>query len=79
MLTDLSAGCKIKDQDIVCCVKNNATLVGSLFTMHVTQVHIDLPTLSDTDKHVSNYKHGDYCVSCQYSYYAFRHKVHGEN
>jgi len=43
---------EIKDQDIVCCVKNSATLAGSLFTMHVTQVHIDLPTLSDTDKHV---------------------------
>jgi len=43
---------EIKDRDIVCCVKNSATLVGSLFTVHATQVHIDLPTLSDTDKHV---------------------------
>eukprot|EP01018_Ginkgo_biloba_P019377 Gb_17274 [translate_table: standard] len=43
---------ELKGQDVVCLVKNSATLAGSLFTMHVSQVHIDLPTLSDTDKHV---------------------------
>ena len=63
----------------MCRVKNNATLVGPLFRMHATQVHIDLPTLSDTDKHVSNCKHGYYCVSCQYSYNFFRQRVHGHD
>ncbi|XP_057507000.1 pyruvate kinase 2, cytosolic-like isoform X2 [Actinidia eriantha] len=36
--------------DIECLVKNTATLVGFIFTMHVAQVHIDLPTLTDVDK-----------------------------
>ena len=38
--------------DIKCLVKNTATLVGFIFTMHVAQVHIDLPTLTDVDKQV---------------------------
>lgn len=42
---------EIQGKDVVCFVKNSATLTGSLFTMHVSQVHIDLPTLSDADKH----------------------------
>uniref|UniRef100_A0A0D6QYY8 Pyruvate kinase n=1 Tax=Araucaria cunninghamii TaxID=56994 RepID=A0A0D6QYY8_ARACU len=42
----------IQGEDVICFVKNSATLAGSLFTMHVSQVHIDLPTLSDADKHV---------------------------
>jgi pyruvate kinase len=33
-------------------VKNNATLAGFIFNMHVSQVHIDLPTLTDTDNQV---------------------------
>lgn len=37
---------------MVCVIKNSATLAGSLFTLHVSQVHIDLPTLSDSDKEV---------------------------
>jgi Pyruvate kinase, barrel domain len=37
---------------VVCVVKNSATLAGSLFTLHVSQVHIDLPTLSGSDKEV---------------------------
>eukprot|EP00252_Welwitschia_mirabilis_P010002 TRINITY_DN2301_c0_g1_i1.p1 TRINITY_DN2301_c0_g1~~TRINITY_DN2301_c0_g1_i1.p1 ORF type:complete len:528 (+),score=104.18 TRINITY_DN2301_c0_g1_i1:113-1696(+) len=41
---------EISGQDVICLVKNTATLAGSLFTMHVSQVHIDLPTLSDADK-----------------------------
>jgi pyruvate kinase len=43
---------EMKGQDVVCLVKNTATLVGSLFTMHALKVRIDLPTLSDADKHV---------------------------
>ncbi|XP_052188991.1 pyruvate kinase 1, cytosolic-like [Diospyros lotus] len=36
--------------DIICLVKNSAILAGFLFTMHVSQVHIELPTLTDIDK-----------------------------
>ncbi|TKY62051.1 Pyruvate kinase, cytosolic isozyme [Spatholobus suberectus] len=39
-------------QDVVCTIKNSATLAGSLFTLHASQVHIDLPTLTDKDKEV---------------------------
>ncbi|CAH9090274.1 unnamed protein product [Cuscuta europaea] len=41
---------QVKGEDVVCVVKNSATLTGSLFTLHVSQVHIDLPTLSVKDK-----------------------------
>lgn len=43
----------MKGEDIVGVIKNSATLAGSLFTLHVCQVRIDLPTLSDKDKQVS--------------------------
>ena len=43
---------EIKDKDVICLVKNSATLAGSLFTAHASQVHIDLPTLTETDKEV---------------------------
>ncbi|KAL5992972.1 hypothetical protein ACLOJK_013892 [Asimina triloba] len=39
-------------KDVICLVKNSATLSGYIFTMHVAQVHIKLPTLSDKDKQV---------------------------
>uniref|UniRef100_A0A1D1YGS9 Pyruvate kinase n=1 Tax=Anthurium amnicola TaxID=1678845 RepID=A0A1D1YGS9_9ARAE len=39
-------------QDVICLVKNSATLAGFLFTIHVAQVHVNLPTLTDTDKQV---------------------------
>ncbi|KAK4396449.1 Pyruvate kinase, cytosolic [Sesamum angolense] len=42
----------VQGDDIVCVVKNSATLAGSLFTLHASQVPIDLPTLSDKDKKV---------------------------
>jgi len=45
----------VKGDDVVCIIKNTATLAGSLFTLHCSQIHIDLPTLSDEDKDVSNY------------------------
>ncbi|GFZ02461.1 pyruvate kinase family protein [Actinidia rufa] len=43
---------EVKGQDVVCVVKNTATLTGSLFTLHACQICIDLPTLSDKDKEV---------------------------
>lgn len=43
---------EVKGEDIVGVIKNSATLAGSLFTLHVCQVRIDLPTLSDKDKQV---------------------------
>ena len=44
---------EVKGEDVVCVCKNSATLAGSLFTLHASQVHIELPTLSDRDKEVS--------------------------
>ncbi|EOY09026.1 Pyruvate kinase family protein isoform 1 [Theobroma cacao] len=41
-----------KDQDVICLVKNTATLAGLIFTMHVSQVRINLPTLNEKDKQV---------------------------
>lgn len=41
---------EVKGADVVCIIKNTATLAGSLFTLHVSQIHIDLPTLSEADK-----------------------------
>ncbi|KAM0940320.1 putative pyruvate kinase [Dioscorea sansibarensis] len=43
---------ELKGDDMVCVIKNTATLAGSLFTLHISQIHIDLPTLSDADKDV---------------------------
>ncbi|KAJ0624688.1 putative pyruvate kinase [Helianthus annuus] len=33
-----------------CTIKNSATLAGALFTLHASQIHIDLPTLTEKDK-----------------------------
>lgn len=38
---------------MVCVIKNSATLAGSLFTLHASQIRIDLPTLTEKDKEVS--------------------------
>ncbi|KAL2555567.1 Pyruvate kinase family protein [Forsythia ovata] len=43
---------EVKGEDVVCLIKNSATLAGSLYTLHVSQIHIDLPTLTDKDKEV---------------------------
>ena len=43
----------MKGNDVVCVIKNSATLAGSLFTLHASQIRIELPTLSDKDKEVS--------------------------
>lgn len=44
---------EVNGDDVICMVKNSATLAGSMFTLHASQVHIDLPTLTDRDKEVS--------------------------
>lgn len=44
-----------RGKDILCLVKNSATLLGSIFTMHASQVHIDLPTLTDVDRQVTRW------------------------
>ncbi|KAI3746301.1 hypothetical protein L6452_08728 [Arctium lappa] len=41
---------KIEGDDVICKIKNSATLAGALFTLHASQIHIDLPTLTDKDK-----------------------------
>ncbi|KAL8090310.1 hypothetical protein AgCh_039689 [Apium graveolens] len=41
---------EVKGEDVVCLIKNSATLSGSLYTLHVSQIRIDLPTLTDKDK-----------------------------
>ncbi|CAL5194162.1 unnamed protein product [Lathyrus oleraceus] len=38
--------------NVVCTIKNSATLAGALFTLHASQIHIDLPTLIEKDKEV---------------------------
>ncbi|XP_020212292.1 pyruvate kinase 1, cytosolic isoform X1 [Cajanus cajan] len=43
---------EVTGDDVICTIKNSATLAGSLFTLHASQVHIDLPTLTDKDKEV---------------------------
>ena len=52
---------KVKGNDVVCVVKNAATLAGSLFTLHASQIRIELPTLSDKDKQVCVGQKGDVC------------------
>uniref|UniRef100_A0A803N7P2 Pyruvate kinase n=1 Tax=Chenopodium quinoa TaxID=63459 RepID=A0A803N7P2_CHEQI len=41
-----------KGEDVVCLIKNSATLSGPLYTLHVSQIHIDRPTLTEKDKEV---------------------------
>lgn len=42
----------MKGDNVVCFIKNSATLAGTLFTLHASQIHIEMPTLSDKDKEV---------------------------
>ncbi|PRQ56354.1 putative pyruvate kinase [Rosa chinensis] len=39
-------------EDVVCLIKNSAILAGSMYTLHVSQIRIDQPTLTDLDKEV---------------------------
>ncbi|KAJ8449791.1 hypothetical protein Cgig2_001447 [Carnegiea gigantea] len=41
-----------KGSDIICRVKNSATLAGFIFNMHFSKVRINLPTVTDTDKQI---------------------------
>ncbi|XVE68676.1 hypothetical protein DITRI_Ditri09bG0087700 [Diplodiscus trichospermus] len=41
---------ELSGEDVVCLIKNSATLSGSLYTLHVSRIHIDMPTLTDKDK-----------------------------
>ncbi|KAF7811564.1 pyruvate kinase 1, cytosolic-like [Senna tora] len=43
---------EVHGDDVTCLIKNSATLAGSLYTLHVSQIRIDLPTLTDNDKEV---------------------------
>ncbi|PHU00136.1 hypothetical protein BC332_29923 [Capsicum chinense] len=43
---------EVNGEDVVCSIKNSATLAGPLYTLHVSQIRIDLPTLTDKDKKV---------------------------
>ncbi|OMO77901.1 Pyruvate kinase [Corchorus olitorius] len=43
---------ELSGEDVVCLIKNSATLSGSLYTLHVSQIRIDMPTLTDKDKEV---------------------------
>jgi pyruvate kinase len=54
---------EVTGQDVVCTIKNSATLAGALFTLHASQVHIDLPTLTEKDKEVISSYHLHLLVS----------------
>ncbi|XP_022744191.1 pyruvate kinase 1, cytosolic-like isoform X2 [Durio zibethinus] len=41
---------ELSGEDVVCLIKNSATLSGPLYTLHVSQIRIDMPTLTDKDK-----------------------------
>ncbi|MBA0780630.1 hypothetical protein Gotri_004709, partial [Gossypium trilobum] len=43
---------EVCSEDVVCLIKNSATLSGTLYTLHVSQIRIDMPTLTDKDKEV---------------------------
>ncbi|XP_021865530.1 pyruvate kinase 1, cytosolic [Spinacia oleracea] len=43
---------EVKGDDVICLINNSATLDGTLFTLHASQVRIDMPTLSEKDKEV---------------------------
>ncbi|KAH0864890.1 hypothetical protein HID58_082101 [Brassica napus] len=43
---------EVKGDDVICLSRNAATLAGSMFTLHASQVHIDMPTLTEKDKEV---------------------------
>jgi hypothetical protein len=61
----------VKGEDVICIIKNFATLAGTLFTLHASQIRIDLPTLSDKDKEVSLELTPfiDCCMGCAASLY----------
>uniref|UniRef100_A0A7N0TUK2 Pyruvate kinase n=2 Tax=Kalanchoe fedtschenkoi TaxID=63787 RepID=A0A7N0TUK2_KALFE len=61
--------------DVICLVKNSAVLSGFIITIHVSQVRINLPTLSDTDKQVIC----DWGARNSVSFISLSHTRHGED
>jgi pyruvate kinase len=43
---------ELRGEDVVCLIKSSASLKGFLFTLHVSRIRFNLPTLSDSDKDV---------------------------
>ncbi|KAJ4776214.1 Pyruvate kinase [Rhynchospora pubera] len=43
---------ELRGEDVVCLIKSSGSLKGSLFTLHISRIRVDLPTLSDSDKDV---------------------------
>ncbi|KAJ4775650.1 Pyruvate kinase [Rhynchospora pubera] len=43
---------ELRGEDVVCLIKSSGSLKGPLFTLHVSRIRVDLPTLSDSDKDV---------------------------
>lgn len=43
---------EVNGEDVVCLIKNSATLSGQLYTLHVSQIRIELPTLTNKDKEI---------------------------
>uniref|UniRef100_M1CM02 Pyruvate kinase n=1 Tax=Solanum tuberosum TaxID=4113 RepID=M1CM02_SOLTU len=43
---------EVKGEDVVCFIKSSATLAGPLYTLHVSQIRIELSTLTDKDTKV---------------------------
>jgi len=41
---------EVKGDEVGCVVKNSATLVGTMYTLHAAEIHIDLPTLTEKGK-----------------------------
>ena len=40
---------EVKGENVICVINITATLDGTIFTLHASQVHIDMPTLSEKD------------------------------
>ena len=69
---------ELNGEDVVCLIKNSATLSGPLYTLHVSQIHIDMPTLTDKDKEVIFLFLSDACLICDgiIQYYRCRDGVY---
>ncbi|KAL0557239.1 hypothetical protein IC582_005761 [Cucumis melo] len=46
---------EVKGDDVGCVVKNSATLVGTMYTLHAAESHIDLPTLTEKDRIIATW------------------------
>ena len=43
---------EVDGNDVDCKINNSATFVGALFTLHASQIHVDLPTITEKGKQV---------------------------